>query len=258
MNLGSALKNAFRKIVGWTLIIFSALFFIASFALLMQGDFASSVTGFMFSLFVLATGWAIQTNVEKLRKRIQALMTRYFPQCPLCKSDKGYKVRGLLPSSQYVRCKTCGAEWTSRDFVGYKNLRALKLWKPPEDPEVYAQFISQSPLKLRKMYSTKLWKALMNKEEIQLAAKGRRTRLENVFFSHRKGVVLILVSSILILISPFLLTHNYSIGCFTVSSGASLALTLIGFHSFSLSKEKSYILFWATFIPIFFGLVRLL
>jgi len=252
LNLRKFLKNALRKIVGWTLIVFSVFSFIACFILLGQGDLGSFVTGLIFSVFVFTLGWEIQTNLENKRKQITALMSRYFPTCPICKSDKSYEVRGFLPSSQYVRCKNCGAEWTSSNFAGYRDLKALKLWKPPEDPEVYAEFISQSPLKPKKTYPMKLWQALMNKEEIHLPPKAKRIQLEEFVSSHPKGAVLALVSFTLILIGLFSFTVNYSIGCFATSSGTSLVLTLVGFYGFSLSQEKAYILFWTTFFAMFF------
>lgn len=257
MNLRKLLKNAVRKIVGWTLIIFSVFSFIASIILLGQRNFGSFVTGLVFSIFVLTLGWAIQTSLENKRNQIIALMTRYFPTCPICKSDKSYEAHGFLPSSQYVRCKNCGAEWTSSNFATYQDLKALKLWKPPEDPKVYAEFISQSPLKTKKTYPTKLWQALMNKEEIHLPPKARRIQLEDFVYSHPKGAVLVLVSFTLILIGLLSFTVNYSIGCFATSLGTSLVLTLVGFYGFSLSQEKAYILFWTAFFAMLFGFTKL-
>ena len=257
MNLKNALKKAFRKIVGWALIIFSGLSFIASFILLVQADLGSFVTGLIFSVFVLTLGWTIQADLENKRKQITALMKRYFPKCPMCESDKSYEVRGFLPSSQYARCKNCGAEWISSDFAGYRDLKALKLWKPPEDPEVYAEFISQSPLKLKRTYPMKLWQALMNKEEIHLPPKAKRMQLGDFVSSRPKGVLLTLVSFGLILVGLFSFGVNYSVGCFAISSGTSLFLTLVGFYGFSVSQEKAYMLFLGTLLAMFFGLMRL-
>lgn len=238
MNLRSILKNAFRKIVGWALIILSAFSFIALFIPLARGDFGTFATGLLFSLFVLVLGWSVQTSLEKPRKRIIALFGRYFPRCPICKSDKGYEARGFLPSSQYVRCKSCEAEWTSTDFIGFRDLKSLKLWKPPENPQMYAEFISQSPLKLKKTYPTKLWQALMNKEEISLNMEKLplftkiKTIRPNDFVSSNKR-------------------------CFIISLGASVVLTATGFYWFTVSKENAYILFLTVFFAIFVLLIEI-
>lgn len=248
-------KIAFRKIVGWSLIAFSFISFIATFTLLWQRNYGSCITGLMFSLFLLVLGWSIQTNLEKTRNRINALMKRYFPNCPICKSDKGYQVKGFLPSSQYVKCNNCRAEWTSRDFIGYKDLESMKLFKPPEDPEIYAEFISQSPLKLKKTYPVNLWQAMMNNEEIHFPEKVKGIQLGELVASQKNGVTLILSSIILTVIGAFSFTFDYSIGCFLISGGLALAVAVVGFYLFSLSKEKSYILFWGSFIPIFLRLI---
>jgi len=261
MNLRTALRNILRKLVGWGLVVLSGLFFAATFILFTRGDYGPFATGLLFSLFILALGWSVQTNLEKQRKRILAVFGRHFPRCPICKSDKGYEIHGFLPSSQYVRCKNCEAEWTSPDFIGFRDLKTLKLWNPPETPQVYAEFISsQSPLKLRKSYPTSIWQAFMKGEKTELPAKIKglgRIQLEEAISSHKRGFILCLISSVLVVGAPFLFTLNYGSGCFAISSGISLASTIIGFYGFTVSKENAYILFWTVFIPMFIGLITL-
>mgnify|MGYP001104889646 FL=1 len=161
-------------------------------------------------------------------------MTQYFPRCPICKSNVGYEARGLLSTSQYIRCKTCGAQWTSSDFVGYKDLKTLKLWEPPEDANMYAKFMSQSALKPRKTYPVKLWQALMKDEEIQIPTKERSAQIKDYILHHGKGA-----------------------GCLTISFVVSTLLALIGHFYFLLSIADSYILFVTSLLGVFFGLVVL-
>jgi len=87
LNWTKKLKKVVRKIVGWTLVIFSVFSFMACFILLGRGDLGSFVTGLTFSLFILVLGWSIQADSEQPRKRIIALIRRYLPQCPICKSE---------------------------------------------------------------------------------------------------------------------------------------------------------------------------
>ena len=256
MNWRSALKKAFRKIVGWALIILSAFFFVSTFLLLVQAELGSFLTGLVFSLFVLAIGWAIQTDLEDKRKQIAALMRKYFPRCPICKSAKNYEVRGFFPASQYVRCSKCGAEWSSVDFAGHRDLQTLKLWKPPKDPDIYAEFVSQSPLKVRKSYPTKHWQALMNEEEVHLLPKDKRMQFGDLVSNHPRGVLLTLVSFGLIFVGLVSFGFEYSVGCCAVSLGTSLFITLVGFYGFEVTRGKCYLSFWATFFVVFFFLMR--
>jgi len=96
----------------------------------------------------------------------------------------------------------------------------------------------------------------MNKEEIHLPPKAKRMQLDDFVSSHPKGVLLALGSLGLILVGLFSFGVNYSVGCFAMSSGTSLFLTLVGFYGFSLSQEKAYMLFWGTLLAMFFGLMR--
>lgn len=224
--------NLLRKTIGWALFLLAAMFFVASILPLVVGNYGVFITGLIMSFLILVLSLEIQTDREKIKKRIVGLMSYYFPSCPICKSDIGYESRGWLSSSQYVRCKNCGGQWTSNDFIGYKDLRALKLWEPPEDSSVYAKFISESALKPRKTYSVKLWRALMNDEEIQSPIKERRMKIVTLISFHQRGI-----------------------GYFTISLVVSIIPALIGYHCFSLTTAEAYILFVSSFLFISFGLI---
>jgi hypothetical protein len=260
MNLRTVLIVVARKILGWGLIVLSALFFATTLILLNKGAYGPFLVGLFFSLLAFGLGLLIQANLEKTRKRTLAIFEKYFPRCPICKSDKGYQVRGFLPSSQYVRCKNCEAEWTSRDFMGIRDLKILKLWNPPEIPRIYSEYVSKSKLKMRKSYPTTLWVASMNGEKIDLPPEAKqfyRIQLEDMISAHKRGSVLCLVSLLLIFSAPILFSFNQNFGYFTISSGASLVLAIIGFYGFTVSKENSYILFCTLLIAMFVGLIIL-
>jgi hypothetical protein len=260
MNLRTALIVIARKILGWGLIVLSALSFAATLILLNNGAYGPFLLGLLLSLLAFGLGLSIQANLEKTRKRILAIFERYFPRCPICKSDKGYQVRGFLPSSQYIRCKNCEAEWTSRDFIGIRDLKILKLWNPPEIPQIYFEYVSQSKLKTRKSYPTNLWVASMNGEKIELPPETKqfyRIQLENVISAHKRGSILCLVSLFLIFSAPILFSFNQDFGYFAISSGASLILAMIGFYGFTVSRENAYILFCTLLIAMFVALIAL-
>jgi hypothetical protein len=165
-----------------------------------------------------------------------------------------------MPSSQYIRCQNCEAEWTSRDFIGIKDLATLKLWNPPEVSEIYAEFVSQSPLKLRKSYPIGVWLASMKGEKIELPAKASwldQTLLEDTISAHKKGVMLCLISVILILGSPSLFSFNQNIAYCAISLGASLIFAIMGYYRFTVTKENAYILFCGLFVTMFIGLIAL-
>jgi len=54
-------------------------------------------------------------------------MSMAFPKCPICNSDAGYKITGI--AKNVAVCFTCKAGWTSQDFFGDVELKALQLVK---------------------------------------------------------------------------------------------------------------------------------
>jgi hypothetical protein len=231
-------KKVIRKLVGWAILIVSALFFLATSMLIVQGDFGPVMTGFWLSFALFVLGWAIQYDLESARKRIQALFKRYFPRCPICKSDKGYEVSGFFPSTQYVKCKNCSSEWYSPDFTRFKNLKSLRLSKPPQEPEVYAEFIQQSPLEFRKFYPTESWQAMMNNAEITLSTpkvsllnKLRASNFSDFISSSRR--------------------------CFVISLATSICLAVIGYYGLSMSLDRTYEFGVATFLAMLVSLIEI-
>lgn len=259
MNLKINIVNLLRKTIGIILIVFSSLFFGATVMLLAQGDYGPFLVGLFFSILLFGLGLSIQTNIQKLRACILAVFQKYFPRCPICKAAEGYQVRGLFPSSQYVRCKNCKAEWASRDFVDAKDLRTLKLWNHPEEPQIYADFITSiNSLKLKKSYPTNLWQASMNGEKIELQPSAKqlgKVEFNDAVSNHKGGFLLCFVALILLLSTPLLLQINNNFWYFTASTGISIILAIAGFYGFNVSKGNSYVLFCTVLITILVGLL---
>lgn len=226
------MRSLLKNLIGWGLIILATLFFLTSIYSLTIVNYPVFVTGLILSFLVLFFGSEVRTDKGKIRNRIAGLMNMYFPECPICKSTAGYEVHGMLSTSQYVRCRTCGAQWASRDFIGYKDLKTLELQEPPDDPKIYATFISQSVLKPRKTYSIKLWQSALKVQEMQTPIKEKTIRVGDFLSLHRREILYL-----------------------TISFVASTLSTLIGYYLFSLKISESYILFISTFFVVLMGLV---
>ncbi len=259
MELGRALVNFFKKAVGVLLIFLSTLFFGASFIGLSTGEYGPLILGLIISLFLFAGGLMLLTNMERTRERILCIFQAYFPRCPICKTMDGYQVKGLIPTSQYVRCKHCSAEWASPDFVNARNLTELKLWNPPLDTQAYRDFMTSGyKLQLRKAYPTNIWQAYMDGRVEQPETKPSLSTFQMTSISpNKRGLKLAIFSILLMIVYPFLSAANAVIGAFLLSVGASLLLSTIGFYGFTVSKENSYILFCGALITVLFGLLGL-
>lgn len=97
-------------------------------------------------------------------------MLQCFPSCPLCGAKKGYEVSGW--TKNYVQCRSCGAKWSSTDFIQGVKLTKLRLWEPSYDGK-------GSPLK-RKEYSVKFWQDSSNLEKT-LKVKVMKSDVELIF-----------------------------------------------------------------------------
>lgn len=251
--------NLFKKVAGVLLILLSTLFFGASFIGLSTGEYGPLILGLVISFFLFVGGLMLLINVERTRERILSIFQAYFPRCPICKTTDGYQVKGLIPTSQYVRCKHCSAEWTSPDFVNARNLTVLKLWNPPLDTQAYRDFMtSGSKLQIRKAYPTNIWQAYMDGgiEEPETKPSLIAFQMTNIS-PNKQGLKLAIFSILLMIVYPFLSAANAVIGALLLSVGASLLLSTIGFYGFTVSKENSYILFCGALITVLFGLLGL-
>lgn len=97
-------------------------------------------------------------------------MLQYFPSCPLCEAKKGYEISGW--NKNYVQCRSCGAKWTSTDFIKCEELKELKLWEPSYDGKGI-------PLKMKKR-SVKFWQD-SNAIEKLLEAKITESKAKFIF-----------------------------------------------------------------------------
>jgi hypothetical protein len=259
MGIRHMIINIIKKVCGVLLILLSLLFFGASFVGVPTGEYGPMVVGFVLSFFLFVSGLMLLPNVERNRERILSIFQVYFPKCPICKTTVGYRVKGLIPTSQYVKCKHCGAEWASPDFVNALNLTVLKLWNPPVDVAAYRDFnLSGIKLQLRKAYSINFWQAYMNGQPEMPESKPSLIGFQVTDTStHKLKTRLSGFSILLIVLYPILSLFNAIASALVLSVGASLLLTAIGFYGFSVSKENSYILFWAALFAVLFGLLGL-
>jgi len=235
--------------------VFSFLFLASTITLIGQGNLGPAAIGFLMFLGSFALAQRIQAPMSEIRGRVKALMNLHLPICPICKSSKGYNIKGFWPWSQYIECENCKAKWASNDFSDYKNLKTLRVQAPPTDPYIFARFVSNSPLKIGKNYSVDLWKLMMQNQRIELPTKERRVIIRNIISSHQKKVVLLSISLFFVGIGYFLIPFNYIISCLFLSIGISLFTSLFGFYFMPISKDNSYILFITSFIALFIGLM---
>lgn len=98
-------------------------------------------------------------RVEQARE----LMTKNFPKCPICKSNKGYEVWGI--KTNYIQCKSCKAKWRATiEFTrgGHKGINNLTLWRPDKDGKTV-------PL-IGKKYPISFWR-LLTPEKLRIEKK---------------------------------------------------------------------------------------
>jgi Zn ribbon nucleic-acid-binding protein len=57
-------------------------------------------------------------STSKKKGSLEKAMEEHLPQCPFCKSDKGYKFSGWI--NKYAKCKQCGAKWWIQYWGEYK------------------------------------------------------------------------------------------------------------------------------------------
>ena len=80
---------------------------------------------------------------------VKKLMLKYFPNCPICLTDKGYDVLGA--DNDAISCKNCSATWKSEDFIKSQELTKLMLVQNPTKYDITGK------IQRRKYYSTDFW-----------------------------------------------------------------------------------------------------
>src|SRR4030042_3977353 len=92
----------------------------------------------------------------------QELMTKYFPQCPICKSEANYSVS---PSYSIVQCTACKSKLMSDDFKDLnKDLTSLMLLSLPTTQGNEENIVSFEPMKNRDM-PIKFWLEIAREPE---------------------------------------------------------------------------------------------
>lgn len=74
-----------------------------------------------------------RTAVSK--KRITNMMKEALPECPFCGSKLGYEVTSVIKG--HVQCKSCGAEWSSKDFLFFNRISKLRVNELPKGAHSY-------------------------------------------------------------------------------------------------------------------------
>lgn len=246
-------KRLIIKAIGYILIIVSIFLLGATAILFDQSKYGPAATGLIFTLFTMAVASRLVTSMDVLRLRIAALMKYSLPKCPICKSEDGYSISGWWPWRQYVKCKNCGAEWTSSDFTSHKGLRSLRLDKAPQNPEIYARFVSEPLLKIRRTYPLNSWKSLMLGNEVEVPLKKGKDLAKETVLQHR-GYFLFIIALFLTYLGPKWLASHLLGGCVVTSLGLSTFLALFDFYVISHDKSKSFQIFVTALTAITFGL----
>jgi len=93
------------------------------------------------------------------------LMVKYFPKCPICKSEANYSVS---PSNVVVQCNSCKAKFSSEDFKDpRKDLIHLSLFSPPSTL-INESLISTLKLMQNEPYHFHFWQNMkLNKTELE-------------------------------------------------------------------------------------------
>jgi len=127
-----------------------------------------------------------------------AVMKKHFPRCPVCKSTKGYDVRGL--GNTELQCRSCGAKWRVGFDVAFSGelktprIKSLKLLKADMDGRA-------APL-LKKEYAPNVWKSFSSKK-IPKIPKSKTISY------HRKNITVFVTFFVMILV-VFSLSHILS------------------------------------------------
>ncbi len=89
-------------------------------------------------------------------EQIIRLMVEDFPECPLCGSGLGYEVTSVIKG--HVKCRSCGAEWFSLDFVKSARLKKLAIKELPHGAQSYS--VGEHVLRRYDEYPSYFWKSL--------------------------------------------------------------------------------------------------
>lgn len=90
------------------------------------------------------------------KEQIAGMMKEALPKCPICGSDFGYEVTSVIKG--HVKCKSCGVEWFSRDFLLSVRVSKLKINKLPSD--VHSYIINGRVIKRYDEYPLSFWRGL--------------------------------------------------------------------------------------------------
>ncbi len=91
-------------------------------------------------------------------KHIMEMMIEALPRCPICGSSIGYEVVSVFKGA--VKCKSCQAEWSSRDFFESERLKNLTIRELPEGHRTFT--CGRYILRRHEEYPIDFWRSLGN------------------------------------------------------------------------------------------------
>ncbi|MCS7120748.1 MAG: glycosyltransferase family 39 protein [Nitrososphaerota archaeon] len=96
---------------------------------------------------------------------IKELMARALPHCPFCGSDMGYDVLSVIKG--VVQCRSCMAQWSSRDFFNSSKIEKLKVRELPKGSHTITRM--GRIIKRYDEYPVSFWRSLSSSENRDLS-----------------------------------------------------------------------------------------
>jgi len=90
------------------------------------------------------------------KRRMIEMMTEVLPKCPICGSRLGYEVTSVFKGT--IKCKSCQAEWSSKDFFNSERLKSLIIRELPEGRHIFT--VGKYTLRRYEEYPIDFWRSL--------------------------------------------------------------------------------------------------
>jgi 4-amino-4-deoxy-L-arabinose transferase-like glycosyltransferase len=130
------------------------------------------------------------------KEQIARMMKEALPKCPICGSDSGYEVTSVIKG--YVKCKSCGSEWFSRDFILSDKVSKLKINRLPND--VYSCTVNGQVIKRCDEHPLSFWRVLRESQR----EKYKSVKMKTAQFMEFSAVFIL---SLMVLLPGFT-THD--------------------------------------------------
>ncbi|MEM2673666.1 MAG: glycosyltransferase family 39 protein, partial [Candidatus Bathyarchaeia archaeon] len=101
------------------------------------------------------------------REQIASMMRDVLPECPFCGSRVGYEVISVIKG--HVQCKSCGATWSSKDFLLSNKVSRLKINELPRGAHSYN--VKGHLIKRYEEYPLSFWRSLYEAKRPHISVK---------------------------------------------------------------------------------------